>query len=225
MHKLASGLALVALLAGIGLTATQPTRAGWSKADSYTPPATRSSKFEQTVSDVSVNPTLHVGDSDLNPATSTPGLKIGLTSDRLNGNTDIFSFDAFLMKNASDSSATAATSDSRLFADSLVDVRTSSSSADCTTGIESPAAWTFGSNAVGNLSASNTYSTTRGYTPISNEYTAHAHSGVDVRSDTGVLPGSDWRRSRPDHGQDVPRLGDEEVRGRREHGRDRAGRP
>jgi len=168
MHKLASGLALVALLAGIGLTATQPTRAGWSKADSYTPPATRSSKFEQTVSDVSVNPTLHVGDSDLNPATSTPGLKIGLTSDRLNGNTDIFSFDAFLMKNASDSSATAATSDSRLFADSLVDVRTSSSSTDCTTGIESPAAWTFGSNAVGNLSASNTYSTTRGYTPISN---------------------------------------------------------
>ena len=135
MHKLASGLALVALLAGIGLiTTNQSTRAGWRKADSYTPPTTRSSKFEQTLTDVSVNPTLHVGDSDLNPATSTPGLKIGLTSDRLNGNVDLSSFDAFLMKNASDTSATASTGDNRLFADSLVDVRTSSNSASSFSG-------------------------------------------------------------------------------------------
>ena len=125
-------------------------------------------KICQTVTNVSVTPTLNVGDDDLDPATTTPGLKIGLTSDRLNGNTDIFAFDAFLMKNASDSAATASTADSRLFADSLVDIRTSSSSTDCTTGIETPAAWTFGTNTVGNLSASNTYSTTRAYTAISN---------------------------------------------------------
>jgi len=167
MRKTLTLLAATVLVAGLGLTlATPATLGGWTKGTSYTPPTTESARFEQSAVVASVTPTVHVGDTDLDPATSTPGLKVSLTSDRINGNLDIYSFDAFMMKNTSDSSATASTSNNRLFTDSLVDVTTSTSSTDCSTGIQTPATWSFGTNTVGNLSASNTYSTTRGYTAV-----------------------------------------------------------
>lgn len=195
MRKTLSLLAVAALVAGLGLTlATPTTLGGWTKGTSYTPPATKSARFEQSAVAASVTPALHVGDTDLNPATSTPGLNVSLTSDRINGNLDIYSFDAFLMKNTSDSSATASTSDNRLFTDSLVDVTTSTSSTDCSTGIQTPAAWTFGTNAVGNLAASNNYSTTRGYTAVTGGNTAPAGSKlvcprVTSKFNTGTYTG------------------------------------
>ncbi|HNA98958.1 MAG TPA: hypothetical protein PKX56_07295 [Marmoricola sp.] len=166
MRRPLSLIAVAALVVGLSLTMSAPaTLGGWSQGTSYSPADTRSDKFAQTVADASITPTLHVGDSDLNPATSTPGLQVGLTSDRLHGNLDVYSFDAFLMKNTSDSSATSTTSNNRLFTDSTVDVAVSTS-ADCSSGIQTPVAWTFGSNAVGNLASSNNYATTRGYTSV-----------------------------------------------------------